>query len=238
MSGILDADGQDPKSWQILMDQPSRFRHRFGGEPSHTGILPRDQQIPLHLLCTLDLADPRITLPIRDIPELPLFYGFLYDATRMVYEVVSDAEICIVSQDTTSPEEDFPYSEYPRAFPDEPFDIGEFPETDLSQDGDMGNPFREEVFEGISSQRERRHLMNTMDPVERFAIATDLPQGPMPVSCIRSGCNSPTRIFCVIDPIIIGSVHLWDDSGEEEGVKIVYEICPKCALIRASNQAT
>ena len=83
MSAILNAPETTPGSWELLMGNPSGYRHRFGGVPVHSGIIPGGCQTPVHLLCTLDLADPRISLPIRHVSLLPLFFGFQYLVKRV-----------------------------------------------------------------------------------------------------------------------------------------------------------
>lgn len=219
------------RSWELRAARAARFRHRWGGAPPP--VTPR-RKIPLHRLCTLDLADPRVALPIR-AAELPLLYGFLYDATWLTYEVEPD-RVRIFSQDVTRPTLDFPYPGYPFAFPEQPFDLRKAPPPDLSPRRDLGNPFREEIFSKLPTLKGRSKRLAGLDRPDQIALLADLPQGPSRTSCAR--CAATFEIFCVIDPVTIKGVSVWGVAGESEDVKIVYERCPGCRLIRATNQCT
>ena len=71
-----------------------------------------------------DLAeDPLVPVRIPRVRYLPLYYSFVYNAGAVGYQVVSDTEINILYLETTKVEPNFPYENYPAAFPETPVSL-------------------------------------------------------------------------------------------------------------------
>jgi hypothetical protein len=163
--------------------------------------------VPLRRLLTLDLSDRRLDLNLG-VPELPLLYGFHYDATVLAYEA-GPGGIQVLVQEKTRPLRGFPYENYPDRFPEVPCSL------------------RKRALPGREGTRE-----------ERRARLADLPQGAPRTPCPRPGCPGRLRLLSVVDPDPVGGTPVWDAIGMDEDVKIVHQICARCECIRASNQCT
>ncbi len=73
--------------------------HKFGGDSSLQGAVPRDSNVPVQLALSLDLSDPAIPIESEiGLSTLPLCYPFKYGCggPEMQYTVLSDKEIQIV----------------------------------------------------------------------------------------------------------------------------------------------
>lgn len=226
-------DGVAEASLFAWKNRPSPYQHSFGGEPRHKGIVPDDCVHPIHLLYTLDLSDPALELQIAGIRWLPLFYSFQYDVSPLYYRILSDDEIRIVHQRSTKWTADFPYPNYPTHFP--------FRDVTVSSFGLMDKCFDYEGDQNTRPELVDEHRRNEIatDDDDVIAFAHHLPQGAAKQPCHNSDCKDQLmRIFAVIRHNAVNGVSLWDQWGEEEGVVIVYAMCPTCHMIFVTNQCS
>ena len=226
---------------QVLRIKPNtqgRHAHLFGGVPKHSGIAPEPGKPELHLLYTFDLSDSRLGISLEGVRFLPLFFGFSYDATWLSYRMVSDEAIKIVFQEKKVPVKGFPYPDYPGIFSEVPVDLIDQPLEPMLDREDPYNPFHKEVLSRVGPERTRKQVLTALDPLDQIAFAAGLPQGPSRENCDLKGCSGLLEIFCVIDWDAVPGVRLWDDVGEGEDVKIVYETCPACSTIHVTTQCT
>ncbi len=110
--------------WQGSVVQGDRYGHTFGG-PLDLMVqgFPRNRRA-LHRLLTLDLHDPRLSIPRSNASLLPLLYGFAYDGCLLDYQVVSDAEVRVIELTPGIPSKDWPYKNYPDHFGAKPMALG------------------------------------------------------------------------------------------------------------------
>jgi hypothetical protein len=60
----------------------------------------------------------------RHISEIPLFYGFSFDACQLSYELDSPSKANLMDLTPASPTKGFPYENYPATFPLVPLRLG------------------------------------------------------------------------------------------------------------------
>lgn len=95
--------------------------HRFGGPLALTVRGAKSKPLVLHRVLTLSSSDPLLGVTIPGVTELPLVYGFVHDACHIEYRVISATEIEMVTLPEEPPSTDWPYEQYPAAFPSKPF---------------------------------------------------------------------------------------------------------------------
>ena len=212
-------------------EKPEDFLHSFGGSPNHTGIIYSGCPKPPHLLYTLDLTDPKVHIEIPGVRWLPLFYAFQYDASPLYYRVLSDHEVQIVRQERTSWTDDFPYRGYPAQFPFYWVQVTVPRMLDDHLD-DLCQEWEELVVENAVSGVRTDHN-------DLIALVAVLWQGAPKTKCLNPSCqNQSMDVFAIIRHDIIEGLSLWGPDGDAAGVKIAYEMCPKCQMIYVSNQYT
>ena len=50
-----------------VLDEPSTHGHTFGGKPELEGLLPQGSDTPVHVICMLNLHDPRVGITIPEV---------------------------------------------------------------------------------------------------------------------------------------------------------------------------
>src|SRR5262245_9854047 len=108
---------------RIVRASSSNHGHQFGGGQEYRGAIPSGADAPVQLLFRLNLRDPLSPIHIKGVDWLPLFYPFQYDACAMGYRILGDFEIEILTMETTEVIEDFPYPNFPAAFPQVPVEL-------------------------------------------------------------------------------------------------------------------
>jgi hypothetical protein len=222
-----------PLEAELLHDASSDFSHSFGGAARHEGVVPSGCSRPLHLLYTIDLADPNCRLSHPIARHLPLYYGFQYDATPVWYRVVSDSAIEIVRQDKAEWTDDFPYLGFPASFPELPVRVMDpHAVTDRLTDQYISEQWAADKDSIKENGREP-------DGNDLIGCAAELWQGAPRDHCINFACAAcDLSILAVIEHDAVDGVHFWDEHGEGEEVQLLFQICPKCSLIFATNQCT
>lgn len=218
---------------EILANQQSSFRHRFGGEPSHSGIVPARGQAPIHLVVTFDLADERVPFAQPGVVELPLFYPFQYDGSSMSYRVLNDSAIEIVEPPNRKFTPSFPFDGYPQIFPPLPFSLANPIAIDeLFHDDFLRERWQEELKDAAKHQR-------TPDDVDRIAIVECLMQGPPRSTCPNPACNQQSlKLLTVLRGDVLPGFHFWSNDEFGPEVDVTFEYCPQCFLIHTENQCS
>lgn len=105
---------------KLVADRRGEFDHWFGGSPTHRGVKPKKRNHPVHLLYDLDLRDPALGLASRyeGLSRLPVYNALQYNCCDLVYRVLADDAIEIVSmRDEPEWNRNFPYDNYPAEYP-------------------------------------------------------------------------------------------------------------------------
>jgi hypothetical protein len=106
---------------------PDEYRHTFGGDARHDGVVPLEGKKPVHLFYQFDLTDPRVGLrfpPLR-LTRLPLYYALGNQGGPFLYRVVSDSRIDILSQPYPKAHRAEAMRHYPKPFHPQVIDLGE-----------------------------------------------------------------------------------------------------------------
>lgn len=229
---------------RVVPNASSSFNHLFGGMPVHRGIKPRGCSAPLHLLYTFDTKDPLVPVRIPRVRYLPLYYSFVYNAGAVGYQVVSDTEIKILYMETKKVEPDFPYENYPAAFPETPVSL-----TPISYEDHKTlvyylacedyNLHREHV-----SKEDKAFLKETGYPFTQLGgiqrMWQDIPDAPCPnKKCEYHKYDFFLQVFAVVWNNPVPKVHLWDNDPKSRlEVQTIFQICPLCRSIYACNRCT
>lgn len=156
--------------------------HRFGGpldlDVRGTGGTP----IVLHRVLTLALSDPLLGVSMRGIAELPLVYGFLHDACRIKYRVISERRIEMLEMPEAPPSTDWPYENYPSVFPELRFALRDDGEIDPDDVEDL-------TWQGVEE----------IDPAEGM-VAIVPPSAKYGVSLWGDGDEEMVQVVFEVDP--------------------------------------
>jgi hypothetical protein len=191
-------------------------RHVFGGRAFHRGSIPQGSTVPLHLLLTLDLSDPKCPFGGSGrLTKLPFYYPLKYGTggSSVQYEVLSDEEIRIVYIDP--PEADSDDVAYVK--------VPEFPELEYG------------ILPPIGKD----------DPVDWFTITLrgTFTLDHSSNNCQNPGCRyfrreAEVHILAAIPPVKIDEMEeLW---WEFQGAYVLFYfcLCRGCNTIIAFNRCT
>jgi hypothetical protein len=230
----------------------SRYGHTFGGAADYAGLVAHKRQPPA-LLFRLNTADPAVGVTLPGAQWLPLLCAIRYGACDLGYRVVSDQEVTILHQAEKKAWDGFPRDAYPEKLPVQPVALEE---TAYDPDKVEHGLFYAGVFgyRALSPEQYARLVrhVETEDLPDLFGWESaeayleegnSLPfvQG-RPVDdcpdprCGNHGRASSLRIFAIFQEAEQEARTLWGPNGEN--LQIIYQVCPKCAAIRTSNQCT
>lgn len=107
--------------FQEAVGKADRFEHTFGGDPATHGIRFVNCE-PMHLIYRLNQADPAVQVTVPGLNWLPLCYHFSFASLDgdLIYRVLNDFEIELLSPTDAEYDPDFPYPNFPRQFPASP----------------------------------------------------------------------------------------------------------------------
>ncbi len=234
-----------------------RFHHTFGGPLRPQGT---DRSATggrrLHQLFDLDLTDPAIPEALRKLglTRIPLLYCFDFRVNRFGYRCLEDGTVHVFfwkKEQNVSRKEAFPSDPFPDEFPQravslkrEPYDPASSADA-LRFAGVFGlaglaRPARTRV---LKEQRTWFENLNGEPPESESALEAWL-SGPFLQGRPNSRCPNPEcrwhRVsgglnpFCVVPSEPVPGVSLF---GAHGGIQVVYERCPACEMIVASNQS-
>jgi hypothetical protein len=224
------------------------YKHTFGGASRHSGVVPAGGKQPLHLLYSLDTSDPKLTLKIPGVRWLPLYHGFIYDNRDVGYRVLSDSAIEILHVETTEIAKDFPYANYPTAFPklpawlsDSVFDPTEPVDVFLyrtvfgyewltADQRDALHQFMATSYREIE-EHEPPETFEELAEEHRWYLFSNPPYDP---PCPNKDCpNHATRgkmhILAVIVNEVAPGIYLYGKYLDD--VQLIFQICPTCHAI-------
>lgn len=212
---------------EIIVGRRSAYRHRFGGKPTYSGLVPACGGPPIHLLFTFDLSDPKVPFTQPNCPDLPLLYPFEYDGSRFAYKLDGPHGIVIVQQPARVYTPGFPYDEYPEHFPHYPVSLSDH----VGINRYFEDPFLCEELVHATSESQK------LDDVDRVSLIEGLMQGPPRTACPSPNCNGrPMMLLTILRGDLIDGMNFWSDSEWGPDVDITYEVCPNCNVIYAENQ--
>jgi hypothetical protein len=222
---------ENASSYEILIDRRSDFRHRFGGQPSHSGIIPARGKAPIHLVMTFDLSDGRVPFAQPSVNELPLFYPFQYNGSGLSYQVLDDSAVEIIEQPGRDFLDDFPFEDYPQIFQQLPISLSDRISIDqYFEDDFLQQRWEEELTRAAEEAR-------VPDEVDRIALVEGLMQGPPRSVCPTPACDQqPMKLLTVLRGDLISGFHFWSVDKYGPEVDITYEYCPNCFVIHTENQ--
>jgi len=218
------------------------FRHRFGGSPTHRGIVPRNNSQPLHLLYTFDTIDPLFPVRLPNARFLPLYYCFPYNAGGVGYRIVSDEEIEILYMETNRVERDFPYENYPDTFPETP--VALVPVSYEEHKTLVYNLACEDyrVESEYLCEADRDFLKQSGYPFTQLGGIQRMWQGVPTVPCPNKKCvECFMDVFAVVWNQPVPNVYIWDDDPEfrdDVEIQTIFQICSRCHSIYACNRCT
>jgi len=233
----------------------SSFGHSFGGAADYSDLVAQEGQPPVHLLFRLNMSDPAVGITLPGKQWLPLLCAIRYGACDLGYRVLSDGEIKILYQEEAKAWNDFPYDDYPEKLPIQLMSLNEevyhpadpekvhqyariFGYDDLSP-----NQFEKLVRYVVKKRYYDPDNFGWESPEQYLQEGNCAPfvQGapndncPEP-SCSNHGRKSALRTFAIFEEEDKYVEKLWGPLCDS--LQIIYQICPLCGAIRASNQCT
>jgi hypothetical protein len=220
-----------------------RHQHFFGGAPRHRGAIPRGKRQPVHLLYDLDLSDEKLGLRFPGLTRLPLYNALQYNCCDIVYRVISDDEIEIVSNVQDHWDPTFPYEGYPAQFERvpivaEPLSYEDYKTTVFAHTVDRGPSVRR------VSDADARRLRDLGYPFTQVGGVQFMWQGEPQWDCANRGCKYfrqawATEVFAVVWESPVPGLHLWipaDDDRDTGSVPIIFSRCTGCGIIHSCNR--
>jgi len=237
----------------------TKYGHRFGGGEEYSGFEVGDGKPPVHLLFRLNTESPviPITLP-GEIQWLPLLCACRYGATRLGYKVISDTKVRILDQAETKPWDCFPDEDFPTYLPKHCIQFGQV-DYDPSDPGDVFcysalfgyndvTSEQLEIFEQWATEKDL-YDPSEYESIEDYVKDNHHPytQGPPIDGCPNPRCEFHRRESSLETIAIFQakgdevetkklSELLWGDPYG--GPQLIFQMCPKCSSICATNQAT
>lgn len=228
---------------RLVPGTSATHQHFFGGPPRHRGAVPKGKRHPIHLLYELDLSDETIGLNFTGLSRLPLYNALQYNCCDIVYRVISDDEIEIVSPVEESWDPAFPYDDYPAQFDRvpivaEPLSYEDYKTTVFAYTLGGGPSVR-----GVSDADAKR-LGELGYPFSQVGGVQFMWQGEPQWICPNRGCEQygedwGTEVFAVVWERPVEGVNLWappgDDNESSGSIQIIFSRCRGCGMIHSCN---
>ncbi len=217
----------------------SHFKHSFGGAARDQGATPAGSSVPMHLLLTLDLADPLVPIAPKDaqLSRLPLYYPLRYGSGggEAQYRVVSDNRIDLYHIVCEEPDDDpYPFMD---EFPERPFRLQPFTYAQF-----RALLMDEQAPEFEASFWDRRRV-RSLDRTHLIQFGGRIfPIGGAPLwqcrnpKCAWSHLQSTLHIFARVSDMPAADIAIFDEDGA--GVEIYFGLCRKCGSIVTFNRCT
>lgn len=234
--------------------EKSPFRHKFGAAADYAGLTKYQRQPPVHLLFRLNTADPAVGVTLAGVQWLPLLCAIRYLACDLGYRVLSDSRVKILHQTEKKAQTVYPYEDYPEKLPPKSlaFREGSYNPRTIKDGLNYAGVFGYEALSAKQYSRllrrvekERLPEMLGWESAEAYleqGNSSPFVQG-RPIedcpdqSCINHGKESSLRTLAIFEEEGKQEIRkLWGPAGEN--AQIIWQICPICAAIRATNQCT
>ena len=119
-------DDPEPQDWfaELRRDVAlsAKYRHQFCGPHELPGAQCPNCERPMLRFLALDTRDPRLNLGDPCFASLPLLYCWQCPVAQgpLSYRILDDGDVSLLQYNHGAPETDFPYDDYPVAFPGAP----------------------------------------------------------------------------------------------------------------------
>jgi hypothetical protein len=239
---------QTKQVFRGIRGKKSPFEHMFGGSADYAGLTPYQRQPPVHLLFRLNTADPAVGVTLRKTQWLPLLCAIRYGACNLGYRVTSDKKVKILYQEYDAPWDDFPYDGYPTKLPAKPVALqAAYDPQDLK---DVFYYAAAIGYETVSAKqyaqlvrRVEKHFRLKPGSGDDYLQKSCEPfvQGEPKDKCPDPACQNhrskgKLRTLAIFEEELKKEAEFWGPSCEN--LQIIWQLCPKCAAIRTTNQCT
>lgn len=232
----------------------SPFGHAFGGSAKYAGLLPGKGKPPVNLMFRFDTSDLAVNATISGARWLPLLCAIQYDACGLGYRVVSDGEVKILRMERRKPDRGY-RNVCPDALPPQPVTLLEAP---YDPDDVADVVFHAGVFgyDGLTPKQYAKVVRRAQrdapshgwdGSIEEFMQNACGPyvQGRPVEGCPDRSCGNHGRPSS-LRTVAIYVEHpfdwrkptdppAWCPDGD---LMIIWQTCPKCTAIQATNQCT
>ncbi len=244
----------------VRTGERSEFNHVQGGACSHRGGHCTSCDRPLLKLWQIDCGDPRLVSVetgvrvFAGLENLPLYYCWRCGG-EVAYRIDGPAEITMLMNTGSDQGDDFPYSNYPLAFPESPLrlycpeDVPTNVRACIERSREVFDKLPEDERELLSHflQRPIRRAFDVW--VQQFGGEPYLIQGPENNICPNPECElhrdgETMRILAgpINDPpgglpMIESLADVAANNGHfDEFVQVVFHFCPSCHSVHATNR--
>lgn len=220
---------------RIIPGEESPYGHFFGGPALHAGAHFEGAEAPIQLLYHLNLEDPALKalVPVGGVTWLPFYYGFQFEHCRFGYVLEASDRIRILNPRQKFIK-DWPYRDYPAAFPQTPIRIESISYEDQKTLALM-HTLEDRGIPRWISPADRDQLKAWHYPFTQIGGYPRLLQWTQASECLNESCAAhgkrwPMQICMVVWHKPVPGVNVW---GEPHGVgvQLVYQQCGSCGAI-------
>jgi len=191
-----------------IVEGQGAYKHVFGHDPKLAGLVPEGEELPFHLIATLDTSDPTLApLELHVGQKLRLVHHYHYSqGGTMTYRHVSQDEIKFVGE-LDYGDEGWPTGELPRELPNRSLVL-------------------ERVVENVEGLRG-----------DTMYVGVGVPTGqsygtPPTFSC--GSCGGSANLIAIVEdkPLPSAAIETWGNCG----VAAVFFYCKACNAITTMNE--
>lgn len=193
--------------------------HLLCGRTALRGAISPNSGRPLLQLLALNTSDERLDPPRSRLTALPLLYSWTCPISEGVfsYRVTTD-HVDLIVFDSGDPYEDFPYEDYPVAFPGQPVEL--VPLTGVEQDAILRLNTTDVPF------AERERFADLDKPRHQVGGVPRLLQPPMDeMKCPSCGARMPFLASIANEN---GTLRGFADN---DFVQVIYHLCRACVVL-------
>ena len=229
------------EAYAVKAGEAGAYPHFFGGAARMGAPNPFAAKAAPHLLYELSMSDPHLhCLPFERSGSIQLIHPFRYDGAGLAYKSKPEGALPLGAdyyreilgiRDATNanPMEDWPYADYPAAFPRRPVALEKVPAKSVLR----AVPNMPTLIVG--------ELVDALDQAPDAVGIEDLPNIETALddlcpnaSCRqRAGAPQPLQLFAIVPNFPVSGLSLWGDEGEY--VWVVFCVCPQCRTILTYN---
>jgi hypothetical protein len=251
------------QGFAILATDGEETGHTFGGVAYHEGAECPVCKVPLLLLADLDCSKLRKQMEeplFQKLKRLPLYYCWGCCAEQLTYIIIDGKRIKVLRNEGSSQGDDFPYPNFPRAFPSRPilltpidYELGKLLAVYQEVDKDWLTKADQQKIK--KRMKLLRHGGFSENDVNRHQVGglLSLIQGHERVGCPNTKCRyyklfkegyavrmKELAVLCNDPnsglPMVESPEELQNRSAWNEWVQVVYWVCEECLAIAASNR--
>jgi hypothetical protein len=232
-----------------------QYAHTFGGPHDRNGTSREEcNGVLIHLLHRLDLTDPAIPFTIPGIRWLPLYYCFDFRANDLGYQLISDEELVTffpADDPNVAQYEKWPEKDYPREFPKSSIKIAayKYDAADLEDAHQWAGVFGIGKLSKRDQTAAKERVAELVEGLGYYAPETEedfdeslckpFMQGKPNSPCLNPNCSnrdkkSSLTTIALMPGEPVKGVHTFGRWGS--CIQLVFQLCPKCYMVRASNQ--